>query len=188
MSQLIAVGFKNRYAASEVLRKLRAMDHAWVVDLDDAVAVYRDDRGKLRVDESYQMTARRGAAWGALWGSLIGAALAIPFAAGPIGAAAVAETLAVGATAGGAINAAIGAVEAGSCKEEFGIREDFIKEIQGMVQAGDSAILALLRTADPVEVAEQFRGYGGTVLQTTLSKEQAAKVQFVLDGRPATAS
>jgi len=31
-------------------------------------------------------------------------------------------------------------------------------------------------------VAEQFRGYGGTVLQTTLTKEQSAKVQAVLDG------
>jgi uncharacterized membrane protein len=43
-------------------------------------------------------------------------------------------------------------------------------------------VLALLRTVDPVQVAEQFRGYGGTVLQTTFTPEQSAKVQSVLDG------
>jgi hypothetical protein len=30
------------------------MDDDWVVDLRDAVAVYRDYSGKLRVDQSYQ--------------------------------------------------------------------------------------------------------------------------------------
>jgi uncharacterized membrane protein len=44
-------------------------------------------------------------------------------------------------------------------------------------------ILAVLRTVDPIEVAEQFRGYGGTVLQTTLTKKQSAKVQSIPDGR-----
>jgi hypothetical protein len=32
-------------------------------------------------------------------------------------------------------------------------------------------------------VAEQFRGYGGTVLRSTLTSEQTAKLQAVLDGR-----
>ena len=42
------------------------------------------------------------------------------------------------------------------------------------------------RTADPDKVAEQFRGYGGTVLRTTLTKEQSDKVQTILDGRRLT--
>jgi len=43
MSELIAVGFKqDMYRASAVLNKLSAMDDKWVVDLHDAVAVYRD--------------------------------------------------------------------------------------------------------------------------------------------------
>lgn len=182
MWQLIAVGFKQDiHRASAVLNKLRAMEDEWVVDLDDAVAVYRDDNGKLRVDQSYEMTTGQGAAWGALWGSLIGAVLAIPFTAGASAAAVVAETLAAGAVAGGAISATVGAVEAGSWKEESGIGEDFIRRIAGMIQPGDSAILARLRTADPAYVAEQFRGYGGTVLQATLSKEQFDRLQAVLD-------
>jgi uncharacterized membrane protein len=52
-----------------------------------------------------------------------------------------------------------------------------------MVQPGDSAIFALLRFGDPNVLAERFRGYGGTVMQSTLTKEQADKVQAVLEGK-----
>jgi uncharacterized membrane protein len=183
MSELIVVGFKqDMYRASAVLNKLSAMDDSWVVDLHDAVAAYRDYQGKLRVDQSYQMTTGQGAGLGAFWDSLIGATLAIPFTAGASGAV-VAGTLAAGAAAGGILGATGGAIDADWWKVEFGIPEEFVQGIAGMVRPGDSAIFALLRSADPAYVAEQFRGYGGTILQTTLSKEQSAKVQSVLAGR-----
>jgi len=182
MSQLIVVGFKqDMYRASEVLNKLSSMDDDWVVDLRDAVAVYRDYSGKLRVDQSYQMTTGEGAGWGLFWGALIGALIAIPFTGGASGAA-LAGTLAAGALGGGALGATGGALDASWWKDEFGIPDAFVKGTGAMVLPGDSAILAMLRTVDPVEVAEQFRGYGGTVLQTTLTKEQQAKVQAVLNG------
>jgi uncharacterized membrane protein len=178
MSQLIVVGFKQDvFRASEVLNKLRAMDREWVVDLDDAVAVYRDHTAKLRVDQSYQLTTGEGAGWGVFWGSLIGALIAIPFTAGASGAA-----LAAGALGGGALGATAGALDARWWKDEFGIPEEFANDVGGMIQPRDSAILALLRTVDPVEVAEEFRGYGGTILLTNLTNEQSAKVQAILNG------
>jgi len=182
MPQLIVVGFKqDMYRASEVLNKLSSMDK-WEVDLRDGVALYRDYDGKLRVDQSYRMTTGEGAGWGAFWGLMIGALIAMPFTAGASGAA-LAGTLAAGAVGGGALGAAGGAVEASRWKDEFGIPEDFAKGAGSMVQPGDSAILALLRTVDPIQVAEEFRGYGGTVLQTTLSREQSAKVQAILENQ-----
>jgi len=182
MSQLIVVGFKqDMYRASEVLNRLTALNDNWVLDLRDAVAVYRDYSGKLRVDQSYQLTTGEGAGWGAFWGAVIGSLIALPFTGGASGAA-LAGTLAAGAAGGGIIGATGGAIDASSWKDEFGIPDEFAKGVGGMVQPGDSAILAMLRTVDPVQVAEQFRGYGGTVLQTTLTKEQSAKVQAVLDG------
>jgi uncharacterized membrane protein len=69
MAELIVVGFKRDiYRASEALNMLQDMNSGWVVDLSDAVAVYRDSKGKLRVDQSYQMTTGEGAAWGGLFG------------------------------------------------------------------------------------------------------------------------
>jgi uncharacterized membrane protein len=105
VAKLIVVGFKkDMYRASEVLNQLQSMNDDWVVDLHDAVAVYRDYNGKLRVDQSYQMTTREGAAWGGLMGSLIGLTLAaIPFTGGA--SAVAAGTLAAGAAAGGALGA-----------------------------------------------------------------------------------
>ncbi len=103
MAQLIVVGFKkDMYRASEVLNQLQGLDDDWVVDLHDAVAAYRDYNGKLRVDQSYQMTTGEGAGWGGLMGSLIGLTLAIPFTGGA-SAIPVAGALAAGAAAGGAI-------------------------------------------------------------------------------------
>src|SRR5215468_5987592 len=123
MAELIVVGFKkDMYRASEVLNKLMDLNDDWVVDLHDAVAVYRDYEGKLRVDQSCQMTTGEGAAWGGLWGMLIGATLAIPFTAGA-SAAAVAGTVAAGALGGTAIGAGAGAIDASAWKDEFGIPE-----------------------------------------------------------------
>jgi len=180
MAELIVVGFKNQmYRASEVLNELLSMNDDWVLDLHDAVAVYRDFNGKLRVDQSYQMTTGQGAAWGGLWGLLIGATLAIPFTGGA-SAAAAAGAIAAGAAGGTALGAGLGAIDAESWKDEFGIPEDFVQQVSVLIQPGDSAIYAILRVGNPDIVADQFRGYGGTILRTTLSRDQQAKVEKVL--------
>ena len=183
MAELIVVGFKkDMYRASEVLNTLQEMNENWVVDLHDAVAVYRDYQGKLRVDQSYQMTEGEGAAWGGLFGGLIGALLAAPFTAGA-SAAAAGAALAAGSLSGVALGATAGALDADSWKDDFGISDDFVRQVGTMVQPGDSAIFALLRTLDPDLVAAQFKGYGGTILRTTLNPEQRAKVEATLHAR-----
>jgi uncharacterized membrane protein len=105
--------------------------------------------------------------------------LAIPFTGGASAAAA----LAAGTLSGGAIGATAGAIDADSWKDDFGISEDFVDQVGTMIQPGDSAIFALLRTIDPKLVAEEFRGYGGTILRTTLSAEQREKVEATLHSR-----
>ena len=180
MPELIVVGFKkDMYRASAVLNELLNLNDDWVVDLHDAVAVYRNYKGKLRVDQSYQTTTGEGAALGGLWGLLIGATLAIPFTAGA-SAAAAAGAVAAGALGGTALGAGLGAADAASWKDEFGIPDDFVQRVGAMVQPGDSAIFAILRVADPELVSERFRGYGGTILRTTLNKDQEQKVEKVL--------
>src|SRR5262245_58186733 len=180
MAELIVVGFKkDMYRASEVLNTLQDMNNSWVIDLNDAVAVYRDYSGKLRVDQSYQATTGQGAAYGGLFGGLMGALLAAPFTGG----ASVAAVLAAGSLGGVALGATIGALDAETWKEDYGISDDFVQRIGTMVQPGDSAIFALLRTIDPELVAAQFKGYGGTILRSTLNPVQEAKVEATLHAR-----
>jgi uncharacterized membrane protein len=182
VSELIVVGFKkDMYRASEVLKELLRLNDDWVLDLRDAVAVYRDDddKGQLYIDQSYRMTTREGAGWGALWGLMIGSLLAIPFTAGA-SAAAAGAAVATGVIGGSAIGAGIGAFDASSWKETFGIPDDFVQRVGSLVQRGDSAVFAIIRLGNPDVVANHFRGYGGTILRTTLSRDQQAKVEKVL--------
>jgi len=179
MAELLVVGFKkDMYRASEALNMLQDMNNSWVVDLNDAVAVYRDYNGKLRVDQSYQMTTGEGAAWGGLFGGIIGALLAAPFTGGASAAAA----LAAGSIGGVTLGATFGAIDAGTWKEAYGISDDFVQRISTMVQPGDSAVFALARVVNPDLIADAFRGYGGTVLRTTLSEAQQARVEATLHG------
>lgn len=182
MSNLVVVGFKNnKYKAAEALNKLRQMEYNWSASLDDAVAVYRDHNGKLRIDQSYEMTTGEGAGWGVFWGSLIGGLLALPFTAGA-SAAVAAAAVGSAAVGGAALGGVVGAVDASTYKDTYGIPDDFVRNVGTMIQPGDSAIFAMLN-ADPIDFVDKFEGFGGKVLMTTLSPTAEIKVQEVLNRR-----
>ena len=180
MEELIVVGFKgNTQRASGVLDELRVLDDNWITQLDDAIAVHRGQDGNLVMDQSYRPTGKEGAAWGGALGLLIGATLAIPFTAGA-SAAVAAGALAAGALGGAALGATTGRLDAAFWKDEFGIPESFVQEVSSLVEPGSSAIYALLESEDPELVAARFQGYGGTVVRTTLSAGQKAKIERAL--------
>ena len=181
MAELIVVGFKkDMYRASEALNRLEQMNNSWTVDLRDAVAVYRDFNGKLRVDQSYQLTTGEGAAWGGLFGGLIGGLIAAPFTGGA--SAAAAATFAAGSLSGVALGATFGAIDAESWKEDYGISDDFVDRVSALVRPGDSAVFVLARAISPDLLADAFRGFGGDVIRTTLTDSQKSRVETTLHG------
>ena len=145
------------------------------------MAAYRDYNGKLRVDQSYRISTGEGAALGGLVGMMLGSIIAIPFTAGASAAAATA--IAVGSLGGGALGAGAGALDASTWKDAYGISEDFVRSVGTMIQPGDSAIFAMLRTLDRQRVSDAFRGYGGTILTTSLNLDQQARVEATLHNR-----
>jgi len=180
MAELVVVGFKkDLHRASEALNMLQDLNTGWTVDLSDAVAVYRNYNGKLRVDQSYQMTTGEGAAWGGLFGGLIGALIAAPFTGG---ASAAAALVAASSFSGVALGATFGAIDAATWKEDYGISEDFVDRVSVLVQPGDSAIFVLARTISPDLLADAFRGYGGTVLRTSVNDAQRSRIEATLHG------
>jgi uncharacterized membrane protein len=180
MAELIAVGFKGIHRASEVLQELVTLDEDWVINLRDAVAIYRTNDGRLRVDQSVLPTSQEEGGWGALLGGILGGLLMAPFTAGA-SAAAAATAVGVGAVTLGATGAVIGAEDAADWKRDYGISEEFTRDAGGMVQPGQSAVIILGRAQYPDTIAERFRGYGGKVLRTTLSPKAAAKLQRTLE-------
>jgi uncharacterized membrane protein len=176
MGELIVVGFHGKHRAGEVLDQLERLNEEWAIDLEDGVAAYRRDNGKFRVEESLNLTGKEGAGFGGILGLMVGALLAAPFTAGA-SAAAAAAAVGTGAVTGGSFGAAMGAADAIDWKERFGISDDFVKQVGGMIQPGDSAVFALLRAGNPEQVANYFARYGGTILRTTLNPKDAALLQ-----------
>ena len=176
MHDLIVLSFRGKERASEVLTRLLQLAYDGTIDLFDGVAAYRTADGRLHIDDSIQPLRREGAGWGAVWGAWLGALIVGPFTAGLSLAAAAAST-GVAAAATAAAGAAIGARDATKSKLEHGVSEDFVRQVGAAIQPGDSAVFAILETKHGDRVIERFRGYGGTVLRTTLSPDVVARIQ-----------
>jgi uncharacterized membrane protein len=94
-----------------VLDQLQQLNEDWVIDLEDGVAAYRRDNGKLRVEQSLNLTGKQGGTLGATLGLMVGALFAAPFTAGA-SAAAAATAIGVNAATLGTIGGAFGNADA----------------------------------------------------------------------------
>jgi uncharacterized membrane protein len=179
MSELVIVGFKNDiFRAASVISELRERDEAWTANLHGAIAAYRNAAGELTIDQSLESTKGEGTIAGGLLGSLLGfalAALTLPLTAGA-SAAVIAAPFVAGAIGGSVVGAHHSKADESWWKSDVGISDDVIQRIKTLLQPGDSAIVCLLRTPDPDDLAQRFRAYGGTVVRCPLTAEQTSKV------------
>jgi uncharacterized membrane protein len=182
MKDLIVVAYDNPSSARATLDGLRSLNEDWLIEINDAVAVYRDYEGQLNIQDSYQMTPGEGASWGVLLGGLLGGLLAAPFTGG-LSAAAATGAVAAGAVGGASVGALTGAVGADLTKEDLGLPQDFVDQVGAALKPGDSAIFAVVETYDPERIAHYFQGTGGTIIRTSLSAQQADHIQHVLAGQ-----
>ena len=163
MSDLIVIGYPDEATAENVWRELINLQNDYLVDLDDAAIIRRDAKGKLHVTTP----AHHAVAWGTLsglfWGVLLGLLFLFPLA--PL----------VG-VAGGIMGAALGVAG------DIGIKDDFKRRVQDLVQPGTSAILVIVRKATPDKFLEALQPYGGTVLQTSLPHDAEQQLMKALHG------
>jgi len=134
------------------------MHRDYLIDLEDAVVAVKDDKGKIKLHQSVNLTAS-GAMSGGFWGALIGLIFLNPLLG-----------MAVGASAG-AVSGAL---------TDVGINDRFMKDLAAGMPSGSSALFVLVRKATPDRVLEELKGTGGTVLKTSLSHEDEAKLQAAL--------
>jgi uncharacterized membrane protein len=157
MSDLIVIGFRDRYKADEVLLELRKLEREHLLDLEDAAILVRDNDGKVKVKQTQELVAS-GALGGALWGLLIGLIFVQPIL--------------------GIFGAAVGALS--GALTDLGINDNFIRELGNTIEPGTSAIFVLVRKSTPDKVLEDLSKYEGKVIRTSLSHEDEAKLQAVL--------
>jgi len=158
MSTLVVIGYEDQYKAEEVRLMLKRMQKDYLLDLEDAVVAVKDEKGKVKLHQAYNLTAA-GAVSGGFWGALIGLIFLSPLLG-----------MAVGATAG-AVSGALA---------DVGIDDDFMKELAASMNPGSSVLFVLVRKATPDKVLEELKGSGGKVLKTSLSHDNEAKLQAAL--------
>jgi uncharacterized membrane protein len=70
---------------------------------------------------------------------------------------------------------------------ETSIDKQFQDQVRGMVQPGTSALFLMVEKVTPDKAVEAMSKYGGTVLKTSLSKEDETELQDALHGGQAAA-
>jgi uncharacterized membrane protein len=164
MSTLAVIGYPDIFKAEEVRLSLIKMQRDYLIDLEDAVVAVKDPSGKVRLHQAVNLTAA-GAARGGFWGALIGLIFLNPLLGMAMGAGA-------GAVAG--------------ALSDIGINDDFMKDLAATMKPGSSALFVLVRSMTPDKVLEELSGTGGTVLKTSLSHEDEAKLQAAISDGAAT--
>lgn len=165
MSTFVAIGYDDPHKALEVRLALVKLQREYLISMEDAVVAVKNDAGKIKLHQAVNLTAA-GAISGGFWGSLIGLLFLNPL----LGAA-------VGASAG----AASGALT------DVGINDDFMKKLADSLKPNSSVLFVLVRDMTPDKVVDEIKGFGGTIIQTSLSHEDQDKLQTALsEAAPAT--
>jgi uncharacterized membrane protein len=166
MSDLVVLDFNGVGTADEVLTKLRGMQKEYLIDLEDACVVVHTDTGKVQVKQAVNLTsvgAASGASTGMLIGALAGLLILNPLAG-----------MAVGGLAGAGFGALSGSMA------DFGINDEFIKNLGKTIPKGSSALFLLIKRSTPDKVLPELEPYRPRVLKTSLSKEQEDKLRTAL--------
>jgi uncharacterized membrane protein len=156
MSDLVAIAYPDLATAQEVAANTAQLQKSHEIELEDLVIVERRAGGKVKLHQP--SLAGTGAASGALWGGLIGLIFFMPL---------------LGMAIGGAAGAAGGALS------DYGIDDNFMKDLGNELDEGNAALLLLIRKVSVDKVLPQIK-IPGKVIQTSLDKESEERLSEAL--------
>jgi uncharacterized membrane protein len=161
MSNLIVILFDDETTAFEMRTSLIKMQKEYLIQMEDAVVVTKDEAGKIQLHQAVNLTAA-GAVGGGFWGTLIGLLFLTPLLGAAVGAGA------------GAVSGML---------SDIGIDDQQMKEIAKTFQPGNSALFVLIRKATTDKVLEGLKEFAGKgkVFQTSLSKDDEASLRAALE-------
>lgn len=165
MSTLMAIGYPAETTATAAAEEAERLAGDLIIQPDAIAVIRRDARGKFHVTTNHHEVGT-GATWGMFWSLLFGLLFFIP-------------------VFGMAVGAGLGALMGKVAKS--GVDEQFQDQVRAMLQPGTSALFLVAEQVTPDETAEALSHYGGTVLTSSLSKEQEARLQQELHGAHVTA-
>ena len=158
MADLVIIAYETEGKAEAARKKLFDLQKEYLVELGDAVVAVRQLDGNVKLNQLVNMTAV-GAASGGFWGALVGMLFLNPLLGAAIGAGA------------GALSGRF---------RDIGISDQFMKDAAAALTPGHAALCVLVRKVTADKVLPAMAEFGGTVLHTSLSTEQEAKLQDAL--------
>lgn len=158
MSTLVAIAFDEEKTAFAMRDKLVSMQKDYLIEMEDIVIVTKSADGKVKLHQAVNLTAV-GALGGTFWGMLIGMIFLSPL----LGAALGAGT--------GAISGAL---------TDIGINDNFMKDLANSMESGNAMLFVLVRKATTDKVMDGLKGFGGRIIQTSLTKDKEEELRQVL--------
>jgi uncharacterized membrane protein len=165
MATLVAIGYEDEGTAAAAAAEVDRLSKDLIIQPDAVAVITRDPEGKYHVTTNHHPVGA-GASWGMFWGFLFGLLFFVP-------------------VFGMAIGAGMGAISGKLTKSS--INKEFQQQVRDMVQPGTSALFLIVERVTPDKAVEALSQYGGTVLKSSLSKEDEAALQDALHGSEATA-
>jgi len=165
MADLIAIGYPDETTAAAAAEEARRLAKDLIIQPDAIAVIVRDKEGTYHTQTTHHAVGS-GTAWGMFWGLLFGLLFFIP-------------------VLGMAVGAGLGALMGKLAKTS--IDKQFQDQVRGMVQPGTSALFLVLEKVTPDKAVEAMSKFGGTVLKTSLSKEDEKELQEALHGSQAPA-
>ena len=165
MADLIAIGYPDETTADAAAAEARRLAQDLIIQPDAIAVIVREEEGSYYVHTSHPPVGA-GASWGMFWGFLFGMLFFIP-------------------VFGMAIGAGMGALMGKVAKTS--IDKQFQDQVRDMIKPGNSALFLMLEKVTPDKAVEAMSQYGGTVLKTSLSKQNEQELQEALHGEQASA-
>ncbi len=161
MSNLIVVTFEDDSTAFEMRAALGKMQKEYLIEMEDAVVVTKDAKGKAKLHQAVNLTSA-GAVGGGFWGMLIGMIFLNPLLG-----------LAVGAGAG-ALSGML---------SDIGVNDKSIKEMAESFKPGGSALFVLVKSSTRDKVLEGLAPFAGKgkIFQTSLTKDNEDSLREVIE-------
>jgi uncharacterized membrane protein len=156
MADLTVWKFTTPDGAGNVLAKLGELQKQHLIQIQDAAIVtWKEGKKKPKTQQAFPLVSM-GALDGAFWGMLFGFIFFVPLFGAAVGALA------------GALSGTF---------QDYGIDDDFIKEVRAKVTEGTSALFLLTGEVTLDKVEDALKGETAELISSNLSKEQEAKLK-----------
>ena len=160
MATLVAIAYPDQTTAEQARQTVQSLEADLIIQADQVAAISRDEQGKYHVTTTHGGTSGgAGAAWGGFWGLLFGLLFFIPV---------------IGLAVGAGLGALFGHLGKNAIDKEFQ------EQVREQVTPGTSALFMIIEHSTPDKATAALKQYGGTVIKTSLSDEDTAKLQEAL--------